>query len=46
MTLCDDCELASVDPIFTPAQETARVLAHGQHLGADGDPMTGAGDLA
>jgi len=24
-----------VDPIFTPAQETARVLAHGQHVGAD-----------
>jgi hypothetical protein len=46
MTLCDDCELAGVDPIFTPAQKTARVLAHGQHLGVDGDPMTGAGDLA
>ena len=46
MTLCEDCEVAGVDPIFTPAQETARVLAHGQHLGVDGDPMTGAGDLA
>jgi hypothetical protein len=46
MTLCDDCQVAGVDPIFTPAQQTARVLAHGQHLGVDGDPMTGAGDLA
>jgi hypothetical protein len=46
MTLYDDCELAGVDPIFPPAEETARVLAHGQHLGVDGDQMTGAGDLA
>jgi hypothetical protein len=46
MTLCDDCEVAGVDPIFTPAQETARVLAHGQHVGADVDQMTEEGDLA
>ena len=32
MTLCDDCEVAGVDPISTPAEETARVLAHGQHV--------------
>jgi len=24
-----------VDPILTPAEETARVLAHGQHVGGD-----------
>jgi hypothetical protein len=46
MTLCDDCEVAGVDPIFSPAQETARILAHGQHVGVDIDQMTGAGDLA
>jgi hypothetical protein len=46
MTLCDDCEVAGADPIFTPAEETARVLAHGQHVGVDVDQMTGEGDLA
>jgi hypothetical protein len=35
-----------VDPIFTPTQQTARVLAHGQHVGADVDQMTEEGDLA
>jgi hypothetical protein len=33
VTLCDDCEVAGVLPIFSPAEETARVLEHGQHLG-------------
>jgi hypothetical protein len=45
MTLCDDCEVAGVDPIFSPAQETARVLAHGQHVGVEVDQMIGEGDL-
>jgi hypothetical protein len=35
ITLCDDCEVAEVLPIFSPAEETARVLEHGQHLGVD-----------
>jgi hypothetical protein len=46
MTVCDDCELIAVHPILSPAEETARVLAHGQHLGGDVETMTGAGDLA
>jgi hypothetical protein len=46
MTLCDACEVAGVDPIFSPAEETARVLEHGQHVGVDVDRMTGEGDLA
>jgi hypothetical protein len=46
MTLCDDCEVAGVDPIFTPAQEIARVLAHGQHVGVEVDQVTGEADLA
>jgi hypothetical protein len=33
VTLCDDCEVVEVLPIFSPAEETARVLEHGQHLG-------------
>jgi hypothetical protein len=33
VTLCADCEVAEVLPIFSPAEETARVLEHGQHLG-------------
>ena len=37
VTLCGDCEVAEVLPIFTPAEETARVLEHGQHVGADVD---------
>ena len=46
ITLCDDCEVLGVDPILSPAKETARVLAHGQHVGVDVDQMTGEGDLA
>jgi hypothetical protein len=46
MTLCDACEVAGVLPIFSPAEETARVLAHGQHVEVDVDQMTGEGDLA
>jgi hypothetical protein len=44
VTLCDDCEVAEVLPIFSPAEETARVLEHGQHVGVD--QMTGESDLA
>jgi hypothetical protein len=46
MTVCDACELMAVVPVLSPAEEAARVLAHGQHVGVDGDPMTGEGDLA
>jgi hypothetical protein len=46
VTLCDACEVTGVLPIFAPAEETARVLEHGQHVGADVDQMTGEGDLA
>jgi hypothetical protein len=46
VTLCDDCEVAGALPIFSPAEETARVLAHGQHVGVEVDQMTGEGDLA
>ena len=46
MTICDACEVAGVLPIFSPAEETARVLEHGQHVGVDVDQMTGEGDLA
>jgi hypothetical protein len=46
MTVCDACELIAVHPMLSPAQETARVLAHGQHLGVDLDPMTGEDNLA
>jgi hypothetical protein len=33
-------------PIFSPADESARVLEHGQHVGVDVNQMTGEGDLA
>jgi hypothetical protein len=45
MTLCDVCEIGGVLPIFSPAEETARVLEHGQHVGVDVGQMTGEGDL-
>ena len=45
-TLCDACEVADVLPIFGPAEETARVLEHGQHAGVDLDQMAGEGDIA
>jgi hypothetical protein len=35
MTVCDACELIAVQPILSPAEEAARVLAHGQHVGVD-----------
>jgi len=37
MTLCDACEVTGVLPILSPAEETARVLEHGQHVGVDVD---------
>ena len=46
MTLCDAGEVAGVPPMLSPAEETARVLEHGQHVGVDIDQMTGEGDLA
>jgi hypothetical protein len=46
MTLCDTCEIAGVLPILSPAEETARVLEHSEHVGVDADQMTGKGDLA
>jgi hypothetical protein len=46
MTLCEVCEVDGVLPILNPAEETARVLAHGKHVGVDVDQMTGEGDLA
>ena len=46
MTVCDACELIAVHPILSPAEEAARVLAHGQHVGVEVNPMTGKGDLA
>jgi hypothetical protein len=46
MTVCDACELIAVHSVLSPAEETARVLAHGQHVGVKVDPMTGKGDLA
>jgi hypothetical protein len=46
VTLCDDCEVLGVVPIFSPAEETARVREHGQHLRVEVDQMTGEGDLA
>jgi hypothetical protein len=45
MTLCDACEVTGVPSIFSPAEETARILEHGQHVGVEGDPITEAGDL-
>jgi hypothetical protein len=33
MTLCDACEVIGVLPILGPAEEAARVLQHGQHVG-------------
>lgn len=46
MTLCDTCEVAGVLPILSPAEETARVREHGQHVGVDVAQVTGEGDLA
>jgi hypothetical protein len=37
VTLCDDCEVLGVLPILSPAEETARVLEHAQHVGVDVD---------
>jgi hypothetical protein len=41
-TLCDACEVTGVLPILSPAQEAARVLEHGEHVGIDidtGNPL-------
>jgi hypothetical protein len=38
MTLCDTCELIEVVPVLSPAEETARVLEHGEHVGVDVAP--------
>jgi hypothetical protein len=46
MTLCDTCEVVGVLPILSPAEESARVLEHGQHVGVDLDQLTGEADLA
>jgi hypothetical protein len=35
VTLCDDCEVADVLPVLSPAEESARVLEHAQHVGID-----------
>jgi hypothetical protein len=32
-------------PVFSPAEETARVLEHGEHLGIDVEQMAEEGDL-
>jgi hypothetical protein len=45
MTICATCEVAGV-PIFSPAEDSPRVLEHGQHVGVDVDQMAGEGDLA
>ncbi len=45
MTLCETCELAGMLPVFSPAEESARVLEHGEHLGIDVDQMAEEGDL-
>ena len=45
MTLCETCELAGILPVFSPAEESARVLEHGEHLGIDVDQMAEEGDL-
>jgi hypothetical protein len=45
-TLCDTCEIAGVLPILSPAQQTARIIEHGEHVGGDVDQVTGKGDLA
>jgi hypothetical protein len=37
VTLCGDCEALEVLPFLGPAEETTRVLEHGQHVGADVD---------
>jgi hypothetical protein len=45
MTLCDACEVTGVLPILSPAEESARVLDHRQHVGVDVDQVPGEGDL-
>jgi hypothetical protein len=35
VTLCDNCEVADVLPVLSPAEESARVLKHAQHVGID-----------
>ena len=37
VTLCDNYEVAEVLPVLSPAEESARVLEHAQHLGVDVD---------
>ena len=38
MTVCDACEVAGVLPVLSPAEEAARVLEHGGHVGVDVAP--------
>jgi hypothetical protein len=45
MTLCEACELAGMVPVLGPAEETARVLQHGDHLGIDVEQMAEEGDV-
>jgi hypothetical protein len=35
VTLCDNCEVADVLPVLSPAEDSARVLEHAQHVGID-----------
>jgi hypothetical protein len=46
ITLCDGCEVLGVVPILRPAEETARVREHGEHLEVDVDQITREGDLS
>jgi hypothetical protein len=46
VTVCDACELMAVAPIFSPAEEAARVREHGEHLGGDVGQMTGERGIA
>jgi hypothetical protein len=38
MTVCDACELIAVAPVLSPAEETARVLEHREHVGVNVAP--------
>jgi hypothetical protein len=33
VTLCDACEAVEVLPVFSPAEEAARIREHGAHAG-------------
>jgi hypothetical protein len=46
MTVCDDCELLAVVPVFSPAEEVARIREHSEHVRVDAYQLGGDGDLA